>query len=303
MFIPLNPHAYTPNTLHNASPKQANQTHGQGFFTTPGRSPSGTLQRSLSKTFTDVWSQPRLFYNSLHPVERQFLVNAIRFETSQLTSEVVRENVIIQLNRISNDLAKRVARVIGVEAPEPDAKFYHNNKTEVSLGAFGTPLKKLAGLKVGILSSTQGYEEANKIKTALLEADPSIKVSIVAETLIPGGETVTYSAADAIAFDGVIVADSSEKSFTSETSSPLFPVGRPLQIVVDAYRYGKPVAAIGRSGSKVLDNAGIKKNERGEKNGVIDAPNGDAKFAESFLEGLKVFRFLERFEVDADAEN
>ena len=302
MFIPLNPHAYTPNTLHNASPKQANQTHGQGFFTTPGRSPSGTLQRSLSKTFTDVWSQPRLFYNSLHPVERQFLVNAIRFETSQVKSEVVRQNVIIQLNRISNDLAKRVARVIGVEAPQPDDKFYHNNKT-IPLGAFGTPLKKLAGLKVGILSSTQGYEEANKIKTALVEADPSITVSIVTETLIQGGETVTYSAADAIAFDGVIVADSSEKSFTPQTSSPLFPVGRPLQIVIDAYRYGKTVAAIGSSGSKVLDNAGIKKSDRGEEKGVLDAAQGDAKFVEAFLESLKVFRFLERFEIDPDAEN
>lgn len=304
MYIPLNPHAYSPNTLHNASPKQANQTHGKGFFTTPGRAPSGTLQRSLSKTFEDVWSQPRLFYNSLHPAERQFLVNAIRFETSQVSSEVVRQNVIIQLNRISNDLAKRVARFIGIEQPQPDEKYYHSNKTSVPLGAFGTPLKKLAGLKIGILSSAHGYEDASKIMTALLEKDPSVKVSIVAESLIAGKQgTVPYTAADAIAFDGIIVANTTAEDFAPSSSSPLFPSGRPLQILIDAYRYGKTVAAIGSAGTEALDNAGIEEADRGDKKGVITASQGDAAFAESFLEGLKVFRFLDRFEIDVDAEN
>src|SRR6266536_917355 len=114
MFIPLNTAAYTPNTLNNGFPAQANQTTGRGFFTTPGRTASGNLIRAVSPTFADVWSQPRLFYNSLLPTEQQFLINAIRFETSHLTSSIVKQNVIIQLNRISNDIAKRVASVIGV---------------------------------------------------------------------------------------------------------------------------------------------------------------------------------------------
>lgn len=129
MYIPLNKAAYTPNTLNNGSPKQANQTVGKGFFTTPGRTASGRLVRAVSSTFADVWSQPRLFYNSLVPAEQQFLINAIRFETAHITSDVVKNNVIIQLNRVSNNLAKRVARAIGVAEPEPDPTFYHNNKT------------------------------------------------------------------------------------------------------------------------------------------------------------------------------
>ena len=74
---------------------------------------SGNLLRATSPTFADVWSQPRLFYNSLTAVEQQFLINAIRFEASHLTSEIVKQNVLIQLNRVSNDIAKRVAEVIG----------------------------------------------------------------------------------------------------------------------------------------------------------------------------------------------
>lgn len=103
-YIPLNTAAYSPNALNDAAPKQANQTVGRGFFTAPGRTVSGHLVREVSSTFSDVWSQPRLFYNSLIPVEQQFLINAIRFETSQLTSSVVKSNVLIQLNRVSHDL-------------------------------------------------------------------------------------------------------------------------------------------------------------------------------------------------------
>ena len=66
-------------------------------MTAPNRSTSGRLVRSVSSTFADVWSQPRLFFNSLTSVEQQFVVNAMRFETSQLTSDIVKQNVLIQL--------------------------------------------------------------------------------------------------------------------------------------------------------------------------------------------------------------
>jgi catalase len=97
MYIPLNTAAYSPNTLNKGSPKQATKSQGRGFMTAPNRSTTGRLVRSVSSTFADVWSQPRLFFNSLTPVEKQFVVNAMRFETSQLTSDIVKQNVLIQL--------------------------------------------------------------------------------------------------------------------------------------------------------------------------------------------------------------
>ncbi|RFN52619.1 catalase, partial [Fusarium flagelliforme] len=42
-FIHKNTAAYTPNTLNNGYPAQANQTQGKGFFTAPGRKVSGNL--------------------------------------------------------------------------------------------------------------------------------------------------------------------------------------------------------------------------------------------------------------------
>lgn len=99
--------------MNGGFPQQADQNNGRGYFNAPSRSTSGRLVRGLSSTFDDHWSQPRLFYNSLLPVEQQFLINAIRFETSHLQSAEVKKNVLLQLNRISNDIAVRVATALG----------------------------------------------------------------------------------------------------------------------------------------------------------------------------------------------
>ena len=162
MFIPLNTAAYSPNTLNNGSPRQANQTTGNGFFTAPNRSASGRLVRTVSSTFADVWSQPRLFFNSLLPVEQQFVVNAIRFETAQLKSAVVKNNVLIQLNRVSHDVATRVAAALGLQAPAADPTYYHDNTT-AGVSVASEPLLKLDGLKVGYLTSNAAPSDNSSI--------------------------------------------------------------------------------------------------------------------------------------------
>ncbi|GAQ05121.1 catalase B [Aspergillus lentulus] len=303
MFIPLNPHAYSPKTPVNGSPKQANQTVGDGFFTAPGRTTSGKLVRAVSPSFADVWSQPRLFYNSLVPAEKQFVIDAIRFENANVKSPVVKNNVIIQLNRIDNDLARRVARAIGVAEPEPDPTFYHNNKT-ANVGTFGTKLKKLDGLKVGVLGSVQhpgSVEGASTLRDRL--KDDGVDVVVVAERLANGVDQ-TYSASDAIQFDAVVVAAGAESLFTTSSftggsanattgASSLYPTGRPLQILVDGFRFGKTVGALG-SGAAALRNAGIATS----RDGVYVAPSVTDDFANGIKEGLSTFKFLDRFPVD-----
>ncbi|KAJ3565277.1 hypothetical protein NPX13_g7565 [Xylaria arbuscula] len=166
-LIHKNTAAYSPNTLNGGFPQQANQTNGRGFFTAPSRTVSGNLVRGLSSTFNDHWTQPRLFYNSLEPVEQQFLINAIRFETSHLQSTAVKENVLRQLNRISNDVAVRVATALGMKAPAPDNKYYHDNTT-AGLSITKDKLPTIATLKVGILASiasnSSALDQAKQLK-------------------------------------------------------------------------------------------------------------------------------------------
>lgn len=302
MFIPLNKDAYSPNTLNNASPKQANQTTGKGFFTTPSRKGNGKLQRTVSSTFEDVWSQPRLFWNSLVEAEKQFVVDAMRFENSNVVSDIVRNNVIIQLNRISNDLAKRVAEAIGIEAPKPDPSFYHDNTT-AHIGAFGQKLLKLEGLKVGVLASVQNASSVSSAASLQSQfKDAGVDVVVVAERL-GDGVNQTYSGSDAIQFDAVVVADGAEGLFSSRSftekpvknkASSLFPAGRPLDILVDAFRFGKPVGAIGK-GAAALRAAQISS----DREGVYAAKSIGNEFVKGLKEGLRIFKFLDRFALDA----
>lgn len=299
MFIPLNKDAYTPNTANAGSPKQANQTVGNGFFTTPGRSTSGKLVRSVSSTFTDAWSQPRLFWNSLVPAEKQFVVDAMRFENANVVSQVVRNNVIIQLNRISNDLAKRVAEAIGVDAPSPDPTYYHDNTT-AHIGAFGQKLLKLEGLKVGLLASVQNTGSiAQGAKLQSLLSGAGVDVVVVGERMADGVNQ-TYSASDATNFDAVLIADGAQGLFGSSSegakkgATTLYPAGRPLEILGDAFRFGKTVGALGKGGS-ALDAAGISQ----KREGVFVAKSVGDEFVKGLKEGLSTFKFLDRFALDA----
>jgi catalase len=302
MFIPLNPNAYSPNTENKGSPKQANQTVGKGFFTAPDRSTSGKLQRTLSTTFEDAWSQPRLFWNSLVAAEQQFIVDAMRFETSNVKSSVVRNNVIIQLNRISNDLATRVAKAIGINAPKPDDSYYHDNKT-AHIGAFGQKLTKLDGLKVGLLASVDNpasIAQGAKLQSAL--SDAGVDVVVVAERFADKVDQ-TYSASDAVQFDAVVIADGAEglfesKSFTSlptkgSGASTLYPAGRPLDILLDAFRFGKTVGALGK-GSEALKSGLISS----DREGVYTAGSPEDAFVKDIKDGLRTFKFLDRFAID-----
>ncbi|KAK3357373.1 catalase-like domain-containing protein [Lasiosphaeria hispida] len=290
-LIHRNLYPYSPNTLNNGYPAQANQTAGRGFFTAPGRTASGNLVRELSSTFDDHWSQPRLFYNSLTKIEQQFVINAIRFETSQLKSKTVKQNVLTQLNRVSNDIAKRVAAVLGLAAPAPDSRYYNNNVT-AGISIFNKTLPSIATLRVGILASTKSassLREAASLKERLTK--DKLVVTVVGETMADGVDQ-TYSAADATAFDGVIVVAGAEEIFDPKRTSPLYPAGRPGQILLDGYRWGKPVAALG-SASTAFNSTGVQSTS-----GIYTGSEIDG-LVQAFEKGLATFKFTDRFRLDS----
>ncbi|KAG9238268.1 catalase-like domain-containing protein [Amylocarpus encephaloides] len=290
-FIHLNTAAYSPNTLSNGSPRQANQTVGNGFFTSPTRRVEGNLVRATSPTFADVWSQARMFYNSLIPVEQQFLINAMRFEASQLKSEIVKSNVLIQLNRVSHDIARRVGEALGMQAPAADPTYYNDNRTAF-VSIFNHTLPTVRGFKVAVLTSDAGngsLSQAAALRQAFAPA--GVSVVVVGERLVPG-VNATYSAADATAFDGIIVASGAEVLWGANATSTLFPSQRPKQILSDGYRWGKPVGAMG-SAEGVLRESGVDTIP-----GVY--AGGDVQgLVKGFVEGLGVFKFVDRFAVDS----
>lgn len=291
----LTTHPDTPSALSGGVPMQANSTT-TGFMTAPQRQISGNLVRALSPTFNDHWSQPRLFLNSLTQPEQQILVNAIRFETSNVKSAVVRQNILNQLNMISNDLAVRVSTALGLTAPGPNPAFYHDNVTQ-GVNIFGVPLPTVATLTVGILATTANptsIQQAQALQARF--AQDGVVASIVGEVQAPGINQ-TYSQSDASNFDGLIVAQGAETLFSPFQSSTLFPLGRPAQLLLDSYRWGKPVGAMG-SGSAAFTQVGVPTTP-----GVfLTNATGDANaMVTQFEGGLSQFKFLDRFPIDQGA--
>jgi catalase len=304
-----NQYAYTPNTLNGGSPMQANQTVGNGFFTSPDRYYSGYLLREQSPTFNDFYTQPRLFWNSLVPEEQQMLVDGLRFEVSHVPEVSVRMAVVTHLNMIDNDLACRVGAALDIPCPAPNPIYYHNNKT-IGVSAFNT-LYNISGLQVGFLASNAYPESlAQGMQLAMSLAPAQVDVTIIAETLM--GANATYSATDGSLYDAIIVADGvqdlfSQASFTyqpkSTTDMPkvvssyssLFPAGRPTMILVDAFKYGKTVAALG-SGNLALKMAGIASSVPG----VYYAGSIDSQFVSDIESGLTQFKWLNRFALDSN---
>lgn len=280
----------SPNTLNGGYPQQASQDTGRGFFTAPGRKISGNLIRKRPSTFSDHWSQPRLFYNSLSPIEQQFLIDAIRFETSHI-SPAIQENVLTQLNKVSHDIAVRVAAAIGLEAPEADDKYYHDNTT-AGISIFSEKLPSIATLRVGVLASTTSEDSLSQAE-ALREAfaNDNVTVVTVAETL---GDRVdlTYSQAEAIGFDGIIVAEGTDDLFNATIKSTLYPPRRPAQILADGYNWGKPVGFIGGADSVLATLDAAESDE-----GVYALASVD-EIVEEFRDGLATFKFTDRFAID-----
>jgi catalase len=231
-----------------------------------------------------------MVWNSLSPAEEQIAVNALRFETAHVTSTTVRQNFINQMNRIDHDLAVRVAEVlVDVTVPAPDPTYYNNNKTSY-LSIFNSSLPTIQGLNFGILASVYSNQSmANAATLSKQFSDLGLFVSVVAEYLAPG-VNLTYSTADAIDFDGILVTPGAEAIFNG-SSSPLYPLDRPLQILQNGYFFGKPVGALGTA-SLAFQMAGIA-----ETPGVY-LSNSSATLLTEFKAGLKTFKFLDRFPLD-----
>jgi catalase len=138
-------------------------------------------------------------------------------------------------------------------------------------------------------------------------------MTVVAEHL---GDKVdqTYSATSAVQFDAIIVDGNAESIFaptaslansnsttaphrnaTSNARSTLYPAGRPLQILQDGYRFGKPVAVLGSSNT-AFGAAGIEASTPGVYS--FESSSDVSAIVDQLSEGLRTFKFLDRFPMD-----
>ncbi|QQK80701.1 catalase [Salicibibacter cibi] len=108
---------YHENSLAGNTPAEASPEEG-GYVNYPTEV-EGHLTRNVpSDSFLDFFSQARLFWNSLSPVEKQDLIETFNFHLGYVESESVRQQNVEMWANVDREMACTIADNIGVERPK-----------------------------------------------------------------------------------------------------------------------------------------------------------------------------------------
>ncbi|MET3935553.1 catalase [Arthrobacter sp. OAP107] len=264
---------YRPNSLDGGCPFKAGADVG-AFVDVPEEVAEAIKQRKNPASFDDHYSQPRLFFRSLTPVEQDHLIQAYTFELGKCYEKPVRERQLLALANIDASLCAAVARGLGMPAPEatedvPDAQ------PSPALSQLGKTWP-VAGRVVGIVADESSDLEA--VRDARKALDDA---GIVPLVIAPSGGTLggeddggipvqrTYLTARSTEFDAVIVAgsaapaDDAEQGLDAKAGEPGVSLDpRVVLLLSEAFRHAKAIGAWG-SGSAGVDAASIPNDAPG----------------------------------------
>ncbi|WP_392566646.1 catalase HPII [Utexia brackfieldae] len=174
--ISTNPANYEPNSINNNWPREAPQASSAGGFDTYPQPVQGEKVRQRSDTYVNFYAQPRLFWLSQTEVEQQHIIAAFSFELSKVGRPYIRERVVDLLTRVDTELAKAVAKNLGItlsQVQQSRAMPQHINglKTDPSLSLYARGAMPVTARKVAILAADGVCgESVNAIKQAFMHA-------------------------------------------------------------------------------------------------------------------------------------
>lgn len=254
--------SYQPNSIDGNWPVETPPAASNGGFESYPEKISGHKLRQRSETFSDYFSQPRLYYKSLAPHEQKHVVDAYTFELSKVQRKHIRERQVQQiLANIDLDLARQVGANLGIEVPDLTLdykKIAIEKSAKLSLLAF--PPEDIQGRKIAVLIH-------NLVKSDTLEAikNWAIKEGVVVHLLAPSLAPVKdhkdniivadgmQMAEPSIAYDAVIVPD-------GDNLNAVMQDGVARHYVLEAYKHLKPIAFLGNK-SDLLEPLGLVADE------------------------------------------
>ncbi|MEI3614847.1 catalase [Pseudogracilibacillus sp. SO30301A] len=273
---------YHENSLANNTPYTVPPEEG-GYKDYPGKV-EGYKIRARSDSFKDYFSQPRIFWNSLTPVEKQHTIEGLSYQVGSVKSRSVRQQVVDVLVKVDKEMANAVADNIGVNRPKgtnvPVSTSYP------SLSQASTP-KYAYTQKVGVLigNGFNGNEVTSTLKT--LEKN-GVFIVIVSEKLgtVTGSDGTklkvdkTFLTSSPYLLDSLYVVGGRSKNegkFSSDMT----------KYIRVAYEHYKPigVATTGQSFIQVSSENNLA--------GVVFAAN-NPNFGEEFVSAIAKQRFWDR---------
>ncbi|KAH7107402.1 catalase [Auriculariales sp. MPI-PUGE-AT-0066] len=252
--ITKGPINYWPNRFSHAPPA----TKQQGAYIEFPQRMQAIKQRARAPKFQEHFNQATMFYNSMSPIEKLHIANALSFEMSQFGEEDVLNTFIGTLNNVDHALATTVAEKIGVVAPAP-ARANHG-RTAKNLSQFAFPAFKptIKSRKVAILVADGFDDTVVMALKGVLKAAGALPLVIgprrgAVKTASGGSEKMDnhFEAARSTLFDSLIVPPG------AASTASLAQNGRAVHWVREAFGHCKPIGAIGEGVAFVKEALGI----------------------------------------------
>ncbi|RZU54022.1 catalase [Krasilnikovia cinnamomea] len=284
---------YRPNSLDGGNPFEAGDDEN-AFVDVPVRVAEAPKIRANPVSFADHFSQTRLFWQSMTPVEQEHIVHAYTFELGKCYEQAIKERQVQCLADIDPVLCERVATGLGLPVPKPTTPLAEVVPSPAlsQVGAQWPAEGRIVGIVVGPDADLPGV-------TAVREA--AFGAGLVPLVIAPHGGQLgdltvqrTFDTARSVEFDALLLAAApapapgAVRDAKAGTADPAPIDPRVLRLAEEAWRHAKAIGAWG-DGTAVLRAAGIAGTP-----GVISAYAGPDTFA-AVQELLATHRVWQRF--------
>ncbi|MEW1913450.1 catalase [Kitasatospora sp. NPDC085895] len=200
---------YKPNSLDGGCPFFAGAGE-HAFIEHPVPLPAAAKVRAAPASFDDHFGQPRMFWASMSPTEREHIIAAYTFELAKCHEQAIKERSLRVLAEIDPRLCAEVADGLGLPAPESTG--YAPGTPSPALSQIGRTWPT-AGRVIGIVTGPGGDLEAlTSARRAVLAADmvPLVVAPTGGRLTADGADPVavqrTFATARSVEFDAVLLA-------------------------------------------------------------------------------------------------
>ncbi|WP_180077118.1 MULTISPECIES: catalase HPII [unclassified Acinetobacter] len=247
--------SYEPNSIDDHWPAEAPPAAQDGGFESYQERIDGHKIRQRSESFSDHFSQPRLFYRSQAPHEQKHIVDAYVFELSKVERKYIREREVLEvLCNIDLDLAQQVADQLGIEIPaEKKAATLPEVQVSPRLSFEAFKPEDIQARKIALLVHDKANEASIKAVQAWAESEGAV-VDVL--TPKPGpvlgqqGEVIPsdgmQKAEPSIAYDAVVITDGDNYDVVMKD-------GVATHYLLEAYKHLKPIIFLGDKAKLIED--------------------------------------------------
>ena len=278
--------AYEPNSLAPGSPRE---NPGLGFTTFPAGD-GGDKVRVRSETFSDHYSQARLFWRSMSEPEQRHIVGAFSFELAKVETIPIRQRMLGHLNIIEPELSRRVAEALGMEGQAEriqPARQPMDLDPSPSLSLVKKAPRTLEGRSVAVLVS-DGADAAlvGALRAAVEKAGARFVIVAPKVGGVTGADGKHLDVDHALSGTPSIFFDAVALCLSTDGANKLQQEAAAVDWVRDAFGHLK-VIGFTKAAQALLDAAGVRPDE-----GVVAVDGG--KGVAGFINAAKGLRIWPR---------